>query len=149
MWVVVSVAWGCAQAAAAVSMPSGPRTLSAATTSAIATTARLAMEAISARRGSRRTTVQVTAAAAQLTTISTSRGMEFCGPGYPTSRASHTPRCQTTGGIGTMQSAPDPYVTPVLAAREQGPARRFAGRMDGRHPVLVFFAAVLSGMAAL
>ncbi len=48
-----------------------------------------------------------------------------------------------------MRSAPDPYVTPVLAARERGPARRFAGRMDGRHPVLVFFAAALSGMAAL
>lgn len=48
-----------------------------------------------------------------------------------------------------MQSAPDPYVTPVLAARERGPASRFARRLDGRHPVLVFFAAALSGMAAL
>jgi membrane-associated phospholipid phosphatase len=48
-----------------------------------------------------------------------------------------------------MQSAPDPYVTPVLAAREQGPGSRFARGMDGRHPVLVFLAAVLSGMAML
>jgi undecaprenyl-diphosphatase len=37
----------------------------------------------------------------------------------------------------------------VLAAREQGPARRFAHRLDGRHPVLVFFAAALSGLAVL
>jgi undecaprenyl-diphosphatase len=48
-----------------------------------------------------------------------------------------------------MRTAPDPYVTPVLAARERGPARGFARRLDGRHPVLVFFAAALSGMAAL
>lgn len=37
---------------------------------------------------------------------------------------------------------------PVLAAKENGPAARFAGLLDGRHPALVFIAAVLAGFAA-
>jgi membrane-associated phospholipid phosphatase len=38
---------------------------------------------------------------------------------------------------------------PVLRARPQGPAERFAGFMHGRHPAAVFFAAALAGFAIL
>jgi MFS family permease len=38
---------------------------------------------------------------------------------------------------------------PLLDAHERGPARRFARRLRGRHPVAVFFAAILAGAAAL
>ena len=40
-------------------------------------------------------------------------------------------------------------VVPVLGARRGGPAERFAGRLRGRHPAAVFFAALLAGFAAL
>ena len=40
-------------------------------------------------------------------------------------------------------------VVPVLGARAGGPAERFAGRLHGRHPAAVFFAALLTGFAAL
>lgn len=43
----------------------------------------------------------------------------------------------------------DEYVVPVLAAARRGRAERFARIFDGRHPALVFFAAALSGFAAL
>ena len=38
---------------------------------------------------------------------------------------------------------------PVLGARTGGPAERFAGRLSGRHPAAVFFAALLTGFAVL
>ena len=37
------------------------------------------------------------------------------------------------------------HVVPVLGARAGGPAERFAGRLHGRHPAAVFFAALLTG----
>ncbi len=37
----------------------------------------------------------------------------------------------------------------LLDARRGGPAARFAGRLRGRHPALVFFAALLSGFVVL
>ena len=40
-------------------------------------------------------------------------------------------------------------VVPVLGARGGGPAERFADRLRGRHPAAVFFAALLTGLAAL
>jgi membrane-associated phospholipid phosphatase len=40
-------------------------------------------------------------------------------------------------------------VVPVLGARDGGPAERFADRLRGRHPAAVFFAALLTGFAAL
>jgi membrane-associated phospholipid phosphatase len=38
---------------------------------------------------------------------------------------------------------------PVLGARPGGPAERLAGRLPGRHPVAVFFAALLAGFVVL
>jgi membrane-associated phospholipid phosphatase len=38
---------------------------------------------------------------------------------------------------------------PVLEARRNGPAERFANRFRGRHPAAVFFAALLTGFALL
>ena len=38
---------------------------------------------------------------------------------------------------------------PVLDARIGGPAERFAGRLRGRHPAAVFFAAIFGGLVAL
>jgi membrane-associated phospholipid phosphatase len=38
---------------------------------------------------------------------------------------------------------------PLLDARNGGPAERFAGRLRGRHPAAVFFAAILAGLVAL
>lgn len=38
---------------------------------------------------------------------------------------------------------------PVLDARRGGPAERLAGRLRGRHPVAVFFAALLAGFVVL
>ena len=43
----------------------------------------------------------------------------------------------------------DDGVVPVLEARPGGPAQRFAGAMEGRHPAVVFFAAVLAGFVVL
>lgn len=43
----------------------------------------------------------------------------------------------------------DRWALPVLEARRGGPAERFAGRLRGRHPAAVFFAAVLAGFAIL
>src|SRR5918994_4592325 len=40
-------------------------------------------------------------------------------------------------------------VVPVLGAHRGGPAERFADRLRGRHPTAVFFAALLTGFAAL
>jgi membrane-associated phospholipid phosphatase len=40
-------------------------------------------------------------------------------------------------------------VVPVLGARGGGPAEHFADRLRGRHPAAVFFAALLTGFAAL
>jgi membrane-associated phospholipid phosphatase len=40
-------------------------------------------------------------------------------------------------------------IVPVLEARPGGPAERFAGFMDGRHPAAAFFAAVLAGFVVL
>src|SRR4029453_18591750 len=40
-------------------------------------------------------------------------------------------------------------VVPVSDARSGGPAERFAGRLRGRHPRAFFFAALLTGLAAL
>ena len=43
----------------------------------------------------------------------------------------------------------DPWAVPVLEARRDGPAERFAARLRGRHPAVVFFAAGWSGFALL
>ena len=43
----------------------------------------------------------------------------------------------------------DRWALPVLEARRGGPAERFAGRLRGRHPAAVFFAAVLAGFTVL
>ncbi|UGS34228.1 hypothetical protein DSM104329_00601 [Capillimicrobium parvum] len=43
----------------------------------------------------------------------------------------------------------DRYVVPVLAAPRRGRAERFARALHGRHPVLVFLAAALAGLAVL
>ena len=43
----------------------------------------------------------------------------------------------------------DDGVVPVLQARPGGPAERFAGFMQGKHPAAVFFAAALAGFAVL
>jgi membrane-associated phospholipid phosphatase len=43
----------------------------------------------------------------------------------------------------------DRWALPVLGARRGGPAERFAGRLRGRHPAAVFFAALLAGFTVL
>jgi len=43
----------------------------------------------------------------------------------------------------------DRWAVPVLDARRDGPAERFAGRLRGRHPAAVFFAALLAGFVVL
>jgi membrane-associated phospholipid phosphatase len=43
----------------------------------------------------------------------------------------------------------DRWAVPVLDARRGGPAERLAGRMRGRHPAAVFFAALLAGFVVL
>jgi membrane-associated phospholipid phosphatase len=43
----------------------------------------------------------------------------------------------------------DRWTVPLLDARRDGPAERFAGRLRGRHPAAVFFAALLAGFVVL
>jgi undecaprenyl-diphosphatase len=43
----------------------------------------------------------------------------------------------------------DAWAVPLLDAKRGGPAERFAGLLRGRHPVAVFFAALLAGFAVL
>src|SRR5215211_8132451 len=43
----------------------------------------------------------------------------------------------------------DDGIVPVLQARPGGPAERFAGFMEGKHPAAAFFAAVLAGFVVL
>jgi membrane-associated phospholipid phosphatase len=43
----------------------------------------------------------------------------------------------------------DSWTVPVLDARRGGPAERLAGRLRGRHPAAVFFAALLGGFVVL
>jgi len=43
----------------------------------------------------------------------------------------------------------DRWAIPVLCARQGGLAERFAGALGGQHPVAVFFAAMLAGLAAI
>jgi membrane-associated phospholipid phosphatase len=43
----------------------------------------------------------------------------------------------------------DRWAIPVLCARPGGPAERFARALGGQHPVAVFFAAMLAGLAAI
>jgi membrane-associated phospholipid phosphatase len=43
----------------------------------------------------------------------------------------------------------DRWAVPVLDARRGGPAERLAGRLRGRHPAAVFFAALLAGFVVL
>ena len=51
-----------------------------------------------------------------------------------------------TNGRGRDEDRPS---VPVLAARRGGPAERFAGRLRGRHPAAVFFAALVAGFIVL
>lgn len=41
------------------------------------------------------------------------------------------------------------WAVPLLDARRGGPAERFSGRLRGRHPAAVFFAAVVAGFVVL
>jgi membrane-associated phospholipid phosphatase len=43
----------------------------------------------------------------------------------------------------------DRWAVPLLEARRDGPAARLAGRLRGRHPAAVFFAALLAGFVVL
>jgi membrane-associated phospholipid phosphatase len=43
----------------------------------------------------------------------------------------------------------DRWAIPVLCARQGGLAERFAGALGGQHPVVVFFAAMFAGLAAI
>jgi membrane-associated phospholipid phosphatase len=52
----------------------------------------------------------------------------------------------TTNGRVKPGSRP---AVPLLDARFDGPAERFAGRLRGRHPAAVFFAALLAGFVVL
>ena len=53
-----------------------------------------------------------------------------------------------SGRNGRVREA-DRWALPVLEARRGGPAERFAGRLRGRHPAAVFFAALLAGFTVL
>jgi membrane-associated phospholipid phosphatase len=53
-----------------------------------------------------------------------------------------------SGTNGRVREA-DRWALPVLEARRGGPAKRFAGRLSGRHPAAVFFAALLAGFTVL
>ena len=53
-----------------------------------------------------------------------------------------------SGTNGRVRDA-DRWALPVLDARRGGPADRFAGRLRGRHPAAVFFAALLAGFTVL
>jgi membrane-associated phospholipid phosphatase len=53
-----------------------------------------------------------------------------------------------SGTNGRVREA-DRWALPVLEARRGGPAERFAGRLSGRHPAAVFFAALLAGFTVL
>jgi membrane-associated phospholipid phosphatase len=48
-----------------------------------------------------------------------------------------------------MEVHDDRRVVPMLEGRRGGPAERFAGRLRGRHPAAVFFAALLAGFVVL
>ena len=53
-----------------------------------------------------------------------------------------------SGTNGRVREA-DRWALPVLEARRGGPAERLAGRLSGRHPAAVFFAALLAGFTVL
>jgi membrane-associated phospholipid phosphatase len=57
------------------------------------------------------------------------------------------PARSTSNGHGAQHD--DRWAVPVLDARRGGPAERLAGRLRGRHPAAVFFAALLAGFAVL
>jgi hypothetical protein len=52
----------------------------------------------------------------------------------------------TSNGRGRHE---DRWAVPLLDARRGTPAERFAGRLRGRHPAAVFFAALLAGFVVL
>jgi membrane-associated phospholipid phosphatase len=52
---------------------------------------------------------------------------------------------RTSSGTNGRVRDIDRWGLPVLEARRGGPAERFAGRLRGRHPAAVFFAAVVAG----
>ena len=56
---------------------------------------------------------------------------------------------RTNSGTNGRVREADRWAVPVLEARRGGPAERFAGRLRGRHPAAVFFAAVLAGFTVL
>ena len=55
----------------------------------------------------------------------------------------------TRSTLNSRANHGDRWAVPLLQARRGGPAERFAGRLRGRHPVTVFFAALLTGFAVL
>ena len=52
-------------------------------------------------------------------------------------------------GIVSGRADGDRFAVPILRANPRGPATRWARLLDGRHPVLVFFTALLCGFAAV
>ncbi len=55
----------------------------------------------------------------------------------------------THGRAGFPARTQDRWAAPALVPQRRGPAERFAARLSGRHPAIVFFAALLSGFALL
>ena len=66
----------------------------------------------------------------------------------PIEGGSEWKRGRTSGTNGRAREE-DRWALPVLDASPGGPAERFAGRLRGRHPAAVFFAALLAGFDVL
>jgi membrane-associated phospholipid phosphatase len=56
---------------------------------------------------------------------------------------------ETSTPVGRSARSEGRWTVPVLRAREGGPAERLAGSFGGLHPAVVFFVAMLVGLAAI
>ncbi|MDX6633858.1 MAG: hypothetical protein QOF06_61 [Solirubrobacterales bacterium] len=54
-----------------------------------------------------------------------------------------------TGPVAKAGAPSDRHTVPIFEARPGGPAERFAGALDSRHPALVFLLALLTGFLLL